>query len=282
MAVNLAHRSLLATVCNYASHRLYSSAALVNVKMEETKGFAVVSMSKPPVNSLSLEMIQSLSQTLGQLEKEKCRGVILTSALPKIFSAGLDIREMYKPEEERLRNFWYSLQGLWLQLYGSKMATVALINGHSPAGGCLLAISCDYRIMVGEKFRIGLNETQLGIVAPYWFRDSMINTVGTRQTEMALQLGTLFSSEEALNIGLVDEVIPDQTSATTLAESKMKEFLKIPGTARYLSKLTVREEALKKLANNREADVDNFVSFAMSAPVQKGLGLYLESLSKKG
>merc|ERR1711911_513829 len=128
MAVNLAHRSLLATVCNYASHRLYSSAALVNVKMEETKGFAVVSMSKPPVNSLSLEMIQSLSQTLGQLEKEKCRGVILTSALPKIFSAGLDIREMYKPEEERLRNFWYSLQGLWLQLYGSKMATVALIN----------------------------------------------------------------------------------------------------------------------------------------------------------
>jgi len=229
MAVNLAHRSLLGTVRNYASHRLYSSAALVNVKMEETKGFAVVSMSKPPVNSLSLEMIQSLSQTLGQLEKEKCRGVILTSALPKIFSAGLDIREMYKPEEERLRNFWYSLQGLWLQLYGSKMATVALINGHSPAGGCLLAISCDYRIMVGEKFRIGLNETQLGIVAPYWFRDSMINTVGTRQTEMALQLGTLFSSEEALNIGLVDEVIPDQTSATTLAESKMKEFLKIPG-----------------------------------------------------
>jgi len=282
MAVNLAHRSLLGTVRNYASHRLYSSAALVNVKMEETKGFAVVSMSKPPVNSLSLEMIQSLSQTLGQLEKEKCRGVILTSALPKIFSAGLDIREMYKPEEERLRNFWYSLQGLWLQLYGSKMATVALINGHSPAGGCLLAISCDYRIMVGEKFRIGLNETQLGIVAPYWFRDSMINTVGTRQTEMALQLGTLFSSEEALNIGLVDEVVPDQTSATTLAESKMKEFLKIPGTARYLSKLTVREEALKKLANNREADVDNFVSFAMSAPVQKGLGLYLESLSKKG
>ena len=58
--------------------------------------------------------------------------------------------------------------------------------------------------------------------------------------------------------------------------------LSVEGTARYLSKLTVREEALKKLASNREADVNNFVSFAMSAPVQKGLGLYLESLSKKG
>lgn len=71
-------------------------------------------------------------------------------------------------------------------------------------------------------------------------------------------------------------------SATAQAESKLKEFLKIPGTARHLSKLSVREEALKKLVNNREADVNNFVSFAMSAPVQKGLGLYLESLSKKG
>lgn len=282
MAFNSVHRSLLATVRNYAFQRSYSSAALIDVKVDENKGFAVLSMNKPPVNSLSLEMIQSLSQTLSQLEKDKCRGVILTSALPKIFSAGLDIREMYKPEEERLRNFWFSLQGLWLQLYGSKMATVASINGHSPAGGCLLAISCDYRVMVGGKFRIGLNETQLGIVAPYWFRDSMINTVGVRQTEMALQLGTLFSSEEALKIGLIDVEAPDQATANALAESKMKEFLKIPGTARYLSKLTVREEALKKLASNREADVNNFVSFAMSAPVQKGLGLYLESLSKKG
>jgi len=282
MAVNLVQRSLLANVRNYALCRSYSSAALVDVKVDDTKGFAVVSMNKAPVNSLSLEMIQSLSQTFSQLEKNKCRGLILTSTLPKIFSAGLDIREMYKPEEERLRNFWFSLQGLWLQLYGSKMATVALINGHSPAGGCLLSISCDYRVMVGGKYRIGLNETQLGIVAPFWFRDNMINTVGVRQTEMALQLGTLFSSEEALKIGLIDEVAPDLASATAQAESKLKEFLKIPGTARHLSKLSVREEALKKLVNNREADVNNFVSFAMSAPVQKGLGLYLESLSKKG
>lgn len=49
-------------------------------------------------------------------------------ACPGIFSAGLDIREMYQPTEERLKEFWSSLQTLWLQLYGSKMASVALIN----------------------------------------------------------------------------------------------------------------------------------------------------------
>ena len=100
-------------------------------------------------------------------------------------------------------------------------------------------MSCDYRVMVGGKFKIGLNETKLGIVAPPWFRDTMINTVGVRQTELALQLGTLFSSEEALKIGMVDEVASDLASATDSAESKLKEFLQIPGKSHFQDKLQV-------------------------------------------
>ena len=61
--------------------------------------------------------------------------------------------------------------------------------------------------MQGPKFTIGLNETLLGIVAPFWFKDTMLNTVGQRQTELALQLGTLFTAEQALSIGLVDKVL---------------------------------------------------------------------------
>lgn len=58
-------------------------------------------------------------------------------------------------------------------------------------------------------------------------------------------------------------------------------FVYSTAQARYLSKLSVREDALKKLAGRMAADTDNFVAFATSAPVQKGLGLYLASLSKK-
>ena len=76
----------------------------------------------------------------------------------------------------------------------------------SPAGGCLLSLCCDYRVMQGPKFTIGLNETLLGIVAPFWFKDTMLNTVGQRHTELALQLGTLFTADQALSIGLVDKV----------------------------------------------------------------------------
>ncbi len=112
------------------------------------QGYAIVTMQKAPVNSLCLELIQALSDSLNQLEKNNCKGFILasveylildvcisqclnlftTKALPSVFCAGLDIREMYKSSEERFRKFWSSFQKLWLQLYGSKMASVALIN----------------------------------------------------------------------------------------------------------------------------------------------------------
>jgi len=85
-------------------------------------------MQKMPVNSLNTEMLQSLSQALAQLEADKCRGFILTSSSPTVFSAGLDIREMYQTTPERLHLFWSSLQKLWMQLYSTKMANVALIN----------------------------------------------------------------------------------------------------------------------------------------------------------
>lgn len=261
--------------------RIQSASLSSLVKLEERQGYAVVSMQKPPVNSLSLEMIQALSESLTELEKSKCKGFILTSALPGVFSAGLDIREMYKSPEERLRKFWSSLQTLWLQLYGSKMASVALINGHAPAGGCLLAMCCDSRVMVNGKSKIGLNETRLGIVAPSWFKDTFVNTVGVRQSERALQLGTLFSVEEAHKIGLVDQVAPDLETATKVAEEDLKEFLQVPAMARSLSKMRIREGALKDLSANRESDINLFVNFAMSEPVQIGLGKYLENLAKK-
>ena len=83
-----------------------------------------------------------------------------------------------------------------------------LFSIFSPAGGCLLAMTCDYRAMLGPKFTIGLNETQLGIVAPYWFKDTMVNTIGTRQTELALMMGTLFTSEQAFYRGELPRCLP--------------------------------------------------------------------------
>nr|XP_019963211.1 PREDICTED: enoyl-CoA delta isomerase 1, mitochondrial [Paralichthys olivaceus] len=239
-------------------------------------------MQSPPVNSLSLDFLTELCISVEKLEMDKsCRGLIITSSQPKVFSAGLDIMEMYGKSPERCGEFWKAVQEMWLKIYSSNMVTIAAINGSSPAGGCLMSMTCDYRIMADNpRYSIGLNETQLGIVAPFWFKDTMVNTVGHRTTEMALELGLLYSPSEALKIGLVDQLVPEDQVLTTATQT-MTKWLAIPDHARQISKSMMRKPTIDKLTSNREADIKNFVSFITKDSIQKSLHMYLEMLKKR-
>jgi len=227
-------------------------------------------------------MLKDIKENLNGLHEDKSvQGLIITSNVNKIFSAGLDITEMYQPDEERLRTFWTTLQEVWMGLYGSRLATAAAITGHAPAGGCLISMCCDYRVMNREEhFKIGLNETKLGIVAPQWFADTMRNTIGQRETEMALMAGTMYSPTEAASIGLVDEIV-DADQVESVARKKIDELVRIPAHARHESKMRMREECINRLAESQSQDTDKFVSFCMQPMIQKGLGAYMESLKKK-
>lgn len=128
------------------------------------KKYAVFRLNRPPVNSLNLDFLTQLNIQLDKFEQSNdINGVILTSQIPNIFSAGLDILEMYQIKQDRGKQFWNTLQDFWIKLYGSNKVYIAALNGHSPAGGCLTAMCCDYRIMVKGPYKIGLNETQLVI-----------------------------------------------------------------------------------------------------------------------
>ncbi|CAH0546623.1 unnamed protein product [Brassicogethes aeneus] len=261
--------------------RKYGTAGkLVNVAVNDKTGVATVTMQRAPVNSLNLDLLNDLSTTLTQLENNKCRGMILTSFSNSVFSAGLDIMEMYRPDADRARSFWTTLQETWIKLYGTSFPTVAAINGHAPAGGCLLAMSCEYRIML-NNFTIGLNETQLGIVAPTWFIATMKNTIGFRQTELALTQGKLFTTNDAMKIGLVDELADSKEDALAKAESFLSKFARIPPMARILTKQSVRGKDIQDLIQNQERDLNVFMDTITNDQVQKSLQMYVEALKKK-
>ncbi|KAM6957709.1 enoyl-CoA delta isomerase 1, mitochondrial [Aplochiton taeniatus] len=259
-----------------------NSTSKIKVDLDSTTGVAVMHMQSPPVNSLSLDFLTEFSISLEKLEMDKsCRGLIITSTLPKVFSAGLDILEMYGKSPERCGEFWKAVQEMWIKLYGSDMVTIAAINGSSPAGGCLMSIACDYRIMAeNPRYSIGLNETMLGIVAPFWFKDTMVNTVGHRTTETALELGLLYNAPEALRIGLVDRLVPEDQVLVS-AQETMAKWLAIPDHARQITKSMMRKPTVDKLLSNREADTHNFVSFITKDSIQKSLRMYLEMLKKR-
>lgn len=140
--------SVLRGVCSGASAPEPASL----VVHREDDGIASVSLSNRPVNALTRRVCEEITAVIGELEADpKVRGMILGSALPDLFSAGLDIRAFYKPDVEMLARYWTAVQEMWLALYTTQLATVAAISGHSPAGGCMLALSCDYRIMVSRS-----------------------------------------------------------------------------------------------------------------------------------
>jgi len=212
-----------------------------------------------------------------------CKGIVLTSGVPRVFSGGLDILSMYKPDEEKARLFWYTFQRLWMDLYLSPKPTVAAINGAAPAGGTILACSCDYRVMDNnEKLPMGLNETLLGIVAPWWTVKMFVATVGQREAEKSLALGKLYSPSEALGVGLIDEAV-ESSQVRAAAEAELKKWMKIDAGARFATKKLLRDPLVEELLNfDRENDIDMFIGVITKPHTQKVMGAYLAQMQAKG
>ena len=263
------------------------SSSLVTIeRLEDDERIALVKLHRGPANALSLEFCQAISEAIKTLENDgKTNAMILSSSLPnKIFSAGLDIStELYKPDHDRLPEFWRSFQQLFLDLYGStKLTTIANIEGAAPAGGCMLALSCDFRIVdacKNSRATIGLNESHLGIVAPPWMCQQYIDVLGHRQAELALISGRLFSPTEALKMGLVDELVEDNDGVSKASIARAKELVKIPKGAKAAVKQLTRMPLVNSLTADREKDVDFFCNFVTSENVQIAIGRYLEALA---
>ena len=273
--------ALLRSVTSSASEDLVRVALPTEGDDTRNNNVAMLTINRPPVNSLSMEMCRAISKAIKDCEETShIQGIVLASSNPNILSAGLDLNELFNPDPERLPKFWDSFQQLFIDLYGTKLATVAAVEGHAPAAGCMLAICCDYRVMTDQKGRIGLNETLLGIAAPPWLGQAMVNTIGMRNAELSLGLGVLYSPHEALNIGLVDKVTPADAVLHNALDEAAK-WAKIPAQARVASKLLTRQEYIDRLEATRDKDNDDFCDFIRNDKVQKDLGQYLESLKKR-
>ncbi|XP_033248516.1 enoyl-CoA delta isomerase 1, mitochondrial-like [Drosophila miranda] len=272
---------LLSFVCRTGRRRFMSTGIkLTTVEVNDKTGIATLTMCRPPVNGQNLELLLDIKSSINEIKNNNSRGLIITSASPKVFSAGLDILEMYKPDPQRLRAVWTELQNVWCDLYGISVPTAAAINGHAPAGGCLLATACEYRVMVPNCI-IGLNETQLGIIAPKWLVSGYLNVLPKRVAERALTQGRLFTTDEALQEGLIDEIANSKEEAVDKCVAFIGTFAKVNPVARALTKHQFRADNLRQFHKEREQDVDDFLSLVNRPEVQKGIGIYLEGLKKK-
>lgn len=264
----------------YQSRTFFSNLKCLDVTINNDNGVAYVVMKLPPVNTLNMPLLSELSDTLRNLEKSKCRGMILTSIFDKVFCSGLDINELLKPKPERLKEYFSTFHEVITQLYGSSFPTVAAMTGHSVAGGCVLGICCEYRVLT-KNSQIGILGPRMGIAPPPFIVNVMSSTIGPRNAELMLTKGKLLNPDEALKVVLVDEITTDRTDAIRKAEDFLKDYEMILPLVRGITKRTLRRSIIEDVKSNGATHVDNFVSVIMLPEVQEKLDMYMYSLKNR-
>src|SRR5690606_15352344 len=154
-------------------------------------------------------------------------------------------------------------------LIACPVPVVAAMAGHAPAGGCVLALCCDYRVMSEGPYRIGLNETQVGLVAPEGIQALLARVVGPHRSERLLVAGAMPDAAEALRIGLVDELTGIDEVATR-ARAWLEELLQLPRKPMLEARRIARAAAVDCLREDR-IDLSRFVSRWMEPDTQAGL-----------
>jgi len=157
---------------------------------------------------------------------------------------------------------------------------VAAISGHSPAGGCILAICCDYRVMVAGEFIIGLNEIPVGIIVP----DSVFNLyafwLGRRRAYQFLLEGKLLKVSEAFDFGLIDDVTSHE-ELLNVAQTKIRSYMKLSPETWSQSKLNLRRELINTINTDQTETLNRMLEQWWAPATRKNLEMIIQNLKSR-
>ena len=236
-------------------------------------------LARAPVNALDPGLCNDLAQALGKAVANGAGGIVLSGG-PKVFSAGLDVPYLLSlgDDQSALLQAWTAFFDAARALANCPVPVVAALAGHAPAGGCVLALCCDYRVMAEGPYRIGLNETQVGLVAPEGIQALLARVVGPHRAERLLVAGAMPDAAEALRIGLVDELTGIDDVATR-ARVWLDELLQLPRKPMLETRRIARADAIDCLREER-IDLSRFVAAWMEPDTQAGLRAMLARIGK--
>src|ERR1700747_616257 len=181
-------------------------------------------------NIFDAATLDELNEHLDAVEKDpSLRGLIIASAKKSIFVAGADLKTLLQAAKTgEMRGFIERGQQVFNRLADLGIPTVAAIHGASAGGGYEVALACDYRIASDDPAtRIGLPETTLGLLPAWGGCTRLPRLIGAEKAAEAILKGKLYSAQEALKLGLVDETAP-RDQLLERARKKLREGKRKP------------------------------------------------------
>jgi enoyl-CoA hydratase/carnithine racemase len=179
------------------------------VRIAYHDALAILELNRGVTNALNLQLVIELTEALQKVKQsEGMHGVVLRSSNEKFFSIGFDIPELFQLPRDDFHVFYHSFNQLCVRLYTFPKPTIAAITGHAVAGGCILALCCDYRLIAQGRKLMGMNEIKLGVPVPYPADCILRQVVGPRHAREIVYGGEFYESEKSLQLNMVDEVLP--------------------------------------------------------------------------
>lgn len=233
------------------------TASLISV--EKKKNITIIQLSHKTTNAISLDLIKELTEAVETVKADDTiRAMVLTSANEKFLSIGFDIPSLLPLNQDQFSDFYRSFNQLCIDLYTLPKPTVAAITGHAIAGGCILALCCDERVIADGRKLFGLNEVKLGVPVPYVADRILHALVGSRLAREVMELGEFYPAEDALQSGLVDYLQPlDQVLDKALEQARLLSAA--PGEAFALIKANRVEDVMIEILERLEVKQMRFV-----------------------
>ncbi len=240
---------------------------------------ATLTLDGPKANAIDPAFLDGLGAGFAELQGKGARAVVLTGS-GKFFSGGLDLPFVTTLDRAALRRFMRRFSDVMLGVFGCPLPVVAAVNGHAIAGGCVLALMADVRLMADGPYKIGLNEVALGIGLPAEVLEPARAQLPAASLQPLLLEGRLVQPAEAQRLGLVHEVTAEGELLEKSRE-RARVMAKLPGKGLAQVKRGLRQEALTRALATRDALVEEWLETWFSPGAQEVLKAAAAKLSKK-
>ncbi|MGD2158813.1 MAG: enoyl-CoA hydratase/isomerase family protein, partial [Anaerolineales bacterium] len=221
--------------------------------IEYHDNIALVKLDRGVTNAIHLQLVEELDGALQRIKRDSnARALVFSSANDKFFSIGFDIPSLFELAREDFMRFYQAFNRVCLELYAFPKPTVAAITGHAIAGGCILALCCDYRFIAEGRRLMGLNEIKLGVPVPYPADCILRDLVGARAARDVMEGGEFYQPKDAFQMGLVDRICPPEKVLTQAVEK-----------AKVLSAFS--QQAYTLIKRNRVEQIEEYIKAHLKA-----------------
>jgi enoyl-CoA hydratase len=250
------------------------------VKVERAEAVAVLRLDKARGNAIDEPLVRDLTAAARQVGADVgVAGVLLTSSHPKVFCPGLDLVTLIELDRPAMERFMLLFAEMVWALYALPKPMVAGINGHAVAGGCILALTADHRVLRRGGAQIGLNEVKVGVPLPWSVSELLRASVPPNALGQVALLGRNFADDEALRVGLADE-LADADGFEDHCLARLTEFVEKDAYALTATKAALRGDVLARMKSRERELMGGWLDGWFSDPTRARMRETVASLTK--